>query len=269
MKRAFVLLCILFFAPVVNAQNRFFHSLQIFERRSDSTISATDAYLPKTCIPLSSNTSSYTIVIIPDLYDDSQSALDDAKKLVKSMSTTNIPTEVLSKIGFVFYNEVATAPYSTTRGDGKQSTHTVWNRLRAEEVKTRCNGNEYILLIKWSYPSGTAFWTGGAAISNAAIAVAPHELGHSVAKLDDEYVYKTAQGDQAFSPPRAIPGPNCSLEQSCREWKEKFSDITCTAGCHYVNWYRPTVESIMRNPYKSREFSAPALQTWVEWGEKR
>jgi len=72
--------------------------------------------------------------------------------------------------------------------------------------------------------------------------LAAHELGHSVGKLTDEYLYQ-------FGSTTGISGPNCfSGEEQCRAGTSQYPDAQCSLGCNRVNTWRPST-GIMHNTY--------------------
>lgn len=124
-------------------------------------------------------------------------------------------------------------------------------------LSAKCGADETAILSK---TTGGSF--GGCAdpdntvafmLSNYTTAM-PHELGHAIFKLWDEYVYSEAYVNGEFddsywcgtNPGISFDGaPNCDKNSSCSKWSQ-VAGANCVKGCTCSNAYRPISNCMMR-----------------------
>ncbi len=74
------------------------------------------------------------------------------------------------------------------------------------------------------------------------IRLTAHELGHSVGKMTDEYLYQ-------YGSTQGISGPNCFQSQNqCVDAIQPFPGAECSLGCNRVSTWRPATK-MMHNTY--------------------
>ena len=205
-----------------------------------------------------------TLVIIPDKYTDLIEFETDAKLAVESLKKTNLSEATLSKFTF---------RYSSDLGKDYQilitSQNVDLNMTLARLTQQNCQGDAF-LIITQKYPTkASSFGTGGfstiggmmAVVLKHSLFVTPHELGHALPGLFDEYDFQTESQEPANY-------YNCSgSDQSrCQEWRQKYptdSQIGCFAICGYRNWFRSTEHSTMNNdPAYIDYYNPPSLDMW-------
>jgi hypothetical protein len=131
------------------------------------------------------------------------------------------------------------------------------NVTEFKTLSAKCNADETAILSK---SSGGSF--GGCADPDNAVAfmlntytvAMPHELGHAIFKLWDEYVYSEAYSSGEFddsywcgSNPQVSfsDAPNCDTSSTCSKWSG-VSGASCAKGCTCPDKYRPVENCMMR-----------------------
>lgn len=101
-----------------------------------------------------------------------------------------------------------------------------------------------------------------------------HELGHAFGGLADEYLLSPEEAQQIIS--YYGTGPNCdssfsgSENVSCPKWswaENVSNDAGCYAGCTASYLYRPSWNSVMRDPWHDRTFNAVGERRLAEFLE--
>jgi len=211
----------------------------------------------------------FTLVILPDKYTDLAEFESDAQKAVTSMKDTNIPDENLNKLTFRYSNNLS---YDYEIKVMQNDINI--NRLLAREIQQQCNGDAFLILSK-KYPTiesshGTGGFSsmkgGDAVVFQHSLFVVPHELGHALPGLFDEYSFNTT--GQASVPEKWY---NCTGDSKCQSWKDTFPnhEISCSQTCGYTNWYRSSHCSPMNNIVNPascfKNYNPPSLKMWQDF----
>lgn len=126
-----------------------------------------------------------------------------------------------------------------------------WDHSKALAMAmSRCGGDTYVIINndtrRTASVAGAAVWGGVYAYKFALdYPTIPHELGHSLVALWDEYSFNTT------APPGASAGINCAETGSgnqstpCPKWAAAFPNTGCYQRCGYTDFYRPMQRSIM------------------------
>jgi len=103
-----------------------------------------------------------------------------------------------------------------------------------------------------------------------------HEFGHTLGLMDEYIVKEYLSFPIEYSDPtdwckkwafcyvppfiETLPtGWNCTMDSTCRAWRENLDGIDCVAGCTYPDWYRPVRRNSMMLDVKGG-FSPPAIK---------
>jgi len=206
----------------------------------------------------------YNLVFLPAGYPSLNDFSGDAQKAVDSLKKTNLGPNLLNKINIWAYADTSIdlqAGLCTRRGI---STICV-NQDAARSYAEACGGESYVILLNNDQVEmGLSYGmcSGEVALTtkevDGGIRPFPHELGHSIACLNDEYLVPGGVSDLRI---------NCSVDASnnentpCPKW-EGMWDVGCHPGCSNENWFRSTPVSIMNSTNFSWQFNSPSLQGW-------
>lgn len=210
---------------------------------------------------------SFVLVIIPDHYTDLNEFAADARAGVNYLKNTNLPNSILNKFTFRYSIDI-TKDYDILI----DSQNTDLNLSLAKLIQHDCNGDAFVIISK-KYPTvASSAGTGGFSILSANMAVIlkhslfvfPHEVGHGLPGLFDEYNFGLSSQEQAKY--YNCAGPN---KTRCEEWKQAYpndSNIGCFQVCGYRDWYRSTQFSVMNNnPDYLNYYNPPSLKMWSDF----
>lgn len=248
------------------------------------TVSTNPSLLPSDCSPIEvhgSQEDKLDVVILGDEYSSKEEFINAAKWIPKGFGSTNFPGYLYQKLNFYANTDLST--------DFQVTQDLVWNTNKAVEQAQHCNADAYILMTKRYTTTntgdrgGVAFvyydgvsWTGSMeslvlaseVVNNALAYTVPHELGHAIVGLYDEYDTQRGAAPSAYrvAPDNCSIGDTSVVGSNCQKWKEEFlgdSSIGCFPVCGYSDWYRPTYSSIMNGKeLMTGIFNAPSLQGW-------
>ena len=192
------------------------------------------------------------LVVLSEDYNSYNDFLSSVDKAVNALNRTNMGTTRLGKINLwalLDLNQTYFQGFNCPTPQG--SVVACWDHNKAMSVAmSRCGGDTYSIFNNDTHRTGSvggiAIW-GGNYIFRFALdfPTFPHELGHSMVGLRDEYSFGVA------APPGTNAGINCSDKGSqsqtspCPKWAAKFPNVGCYPRCGYTNFYRPSVRSIM------------------------
>lgn len=219
--------------------------------------------------------SKYNLVFLPAGYKDRQTFLNDVQISVDSLiNKTNLDTNLASKINFYYYDDYNIDFQAVFCDFG-----ICINQNTASQYKQICGGEGYALILnsdnseKNKLGSSYEFCGNELAFSHSiADRGLAHELGHSLACLEDEYLYpdEALQGDRI---PRRI---NCADQFSgnnntaCPGF-ESFSEAGCFVNCRYPDWYRSSLKSVMgggavenKIPLWDWKYNSTSLKGWSD-----
>ncbi|MBI4225720.1 hypothetical protein HY612_01265 [Candidatus Roizmanbacteria bacterium] len=192
------------------------------------------------------------LVVLSEDYENYSDFLSSVDKAVGAINRTNLGPTRLDKINLLALLDLTQTYFQgfncPTAGG---SVVACWDHMKAfSTALSRCGGDTYMILNNDTHRVGSvggiAIW-GGTYIYRFALdyPTAPHELGHSMAGLMDEYSFGIAASSGT------IAGINCSDTGSssqstpCPKWAAKFPNVGCYKRCGYTNFYRPVQRSIM------------------------
>ena len=208
------------------------------------------------------------MVVLSEDYGNYNEFLSGVDKAVNAINRTNLGQARLGKI-----NVWALLDLTQTYFQGFNcpspigSVVACWDHNKAMSIAmSKCGGDTYMVFNNDTHRvgsvAGIAIW-GGTYIYRFALDLptVPHELGHSMAGLVDEYSFGTS------APAGAVAGINCSDTGTqsetipCPKWAGRFSNTGCYQRCGYTDFYRPTVRSIMDRSGSGAvyDFNEPSL----------
>jgi len=211
-----------------------------------------------------------TLVIIPDQYSNLTEFETDAKLAVESLKKTNLPVTAMSKFTFRYSSDL-TKDYQIVVTPQNVDLNMTLARL----TQQNCQGDAF-LIITQKYPDrASSYGTGGfstigglmAVVLKHSLFVTPHELGHALPGLFDEYDFRTESQEPANY-------YNCAGQDQgrCQEWREKYPNdpqIGCFPICGYRDWFRSTEHSTMNNdPNYIDYYNPPSLEMWQTFFNK-
>lgn len=192
------------------------------------------------------------LVVLSEDYDSYNDFLSSLDKAVNAINRTNLGSTRLSKInlwGLLDLNQTYFLGFNCPTAGGLVVA--CWDHNKAfAAASSKCGGDTYMVINNDTHRvgsvAGIAIW-GGTYIYRFGLdyPTVPHELGHSMAGLVDEYSFGIA------APPGAIAGINCSDSGSsgqttpCPKWATKFPNVGCYKRCGFTDFYRPAQRSIM------------------------
>ena len=192
------------------------------------------------------------LVILAEDYPTEAEFLIAANKAAVAMNKTNLGQARLAKINLWALMDLTQTYFQgfncpTANG----VTVACWDHMKAFNTAiSRCGGDSYLVFNNDTHRTGSiggiSVW-GGTYIYNYALdqPTVPHELGHSLTGLVDEYSFGIA------APVGSVTGLNCSDTGSasettpCPKWVSKFPNVGCYLRCGFTNFYRPAFRSIM------------------------
>lgn len=210
---------------------------------------------------------SLTLVIIPDHYTSLDEFAADAKTAVDYLKNTNLSSSILNKFTFRYSTDI-TKDYNIHIDPQNIDVNLSLARLTQQD----CDGDAFLILSK-KYPNiASSSGAGGFSMISANMAVVfqhslfvvPHELGHGLPGLFDEY-------NLGVKSQEAPSYYNCAgADQTrCQEWKQAFpndENIGCFKTCGYRDWYRSTQFSAMNNnPSYMNYYNPPSLKMWADF----
>lgn len=207
----------------------------------------------------------HRLVFIPDNYSSLDQFENDAKQAMNFIKQTNLPPANLAKFTFSYSSDIS-KDYEIML----TSKDVDLNIRLARETQQACDGDSFVILSN-KYPTAQdSFGVGGFAFPNVGITivfrhslfVTPHEIGHALPGLFDEYDFQQKANVAATY-------YNCSGRDKarCQEWQEKYAndpEIGCFAVCGYRDWFRSTKFSAMNNnPEYMNYYNPPSLEMWA------
>lgn len=227
------------------------------------------------CQPLVNNPGNkLKIAFLPEHYTDPDEFKIAARDAINQIKKTNLGS-LINKMNFYFIYDF----YQSYHVNPSQSYDGIlWQKIH-DTGANLCGADSSIVIDN---PASCGNGNGGVApIGGLAIYVCgigdipvPHELGHALALLYDEYGNANS--------PLVVPDidrTNCSFETSnnpstpCPKWSG-MPGAGCYEGCGgggpkgYSRWYRSTQLSIMRGRYEqpniSYTFNPPSLKAWED-----
>lgn len=135
------------------------------------------------------------------------------------------------------------------------------------DVKAKCNAHAAAILYKRAISTGYAYMfedTNKMVLTTQTISAVPHEMGHAIADLYDEYIYDNDRGLKEEDVPDAR-GWNCTSKQDskCTKWSRHPSAL-CKPGCTTSFWFRPSDVSVMGSHplFYNRIWNLPSMDGW-------
>ncbi len=195
------------------------------------------------------------LVILPSGYSDNDSFLKDVQTAISSMNKTNLSTNIKNKINFYAYIDIT---IDLPANLCNQQVICI-DQETARNYAQACGGDAYVVMVNnKGLEQGVAYGicSQEVAVTNkvvdGGIRPFPHELGHSIACLNDEYL---VQGQQDLR-------INCSADSSCQGW-QKYPGNGCYPICSSPQWFKSTEKSAMNHFTDfSWEFNPPSLEGW-------
>lgn len=210
------------------------------------------------------------IVLLPENYSNWNDFQNDANQAVAALRKTNLGTD-LYKLNVWALHDLSQNYYQTDKVDNNGTIWPQWDINNASTQASRCGGDVSLIIYNNSavftnrYFGITRSNLGTPSIflykKSLAYNTVPHELGHAIAKLSDEYPFP----GNPVAPFWASPGINCSNQSSanenipCPKWAN-FTQTGCYAVCGWSNFYRPSITSVMNKGNDgSFNFNQPSL----------
>ena len=208
------------------------------------------------------------LVVLAEDYDSYSDFLTSVDKSVGAINRTNLGSTRLGKINLwalLDLNQTYFQGFNCPSSGG--TTVACWDYVKAATTAlTRCGGDVHMIFNNDTHRTGSvagiAVW-GSAYIYRFALDLptVPHELGHAMAGLSDEYSFGIP------APAGAVAGINCSDTGSasqatpCPKWLARFPNVGCYQRCGYTNFYRPMDRSIMDRAGSGAvwDFNEPSL----------
>ena len=219
------------------------------------------------CYPVKINgdqNSKLDLIFFAGRYQNKEEFLNDVRTSINFLEATNLPKAVLNKI-----NYWALTDLSVDFIDYEYSNRIhriIYNKDVAAVQKSRCRADTSIVIFNLpGYSDGTAFRGIGSCVTRSALSAVPHELGHSIAFLGDEYNYGSPLSTDWVARGYNV-SYNCSQEKSqsqteaCPKWAGLFTGVGCIPVCGYTNLFRSTQESIMN--VGIRDYNPPSIRGW-------
>lgn len=192
------------------------------------------------------------LVVLAEDYGSYVEFLTAVDKAVVALNKTNLGPARLGKLNlwaWLDLNQTYFQGFNCPTANGVNVA--CWDHTKAFSIAAaKCGGDSYLVFNNDTHRTGTiggiSIW-GGTYIYNFALdqPTVPHELGHSLTGLMDEYSFGIA------APPGSPAGINCSELPAqnetapCPKWASRFPNVGCYQRCGYTNFYRPEQRSIM------------------------
>ncbi len=204
----------------------------------------------------------FDIVFLADNYNNLSDFLSDSAISVQKIQQTNLGLSRLSKLDVWVYQDISQTYYQNDYTDPPTGrTFIIWDINKADQIARNCAGDISVVFYnnRNDYADRYFAVTGRQeglrsifAYSRALPYITvPHELGHGIADLVDEYPFLSPQGIPLQAPWGTDPGINCSSASSnspttpCPIWANQFPQVGCYQRCGWANYYRPATKSIM------------------------
>lgn len=241
------------------------------------TSSTTAEKIPE-CYPIvksGSPDSKHDVILLANKFSDINQFIRSAQQAAGTLKSTNLSSNELGidfvkKMNFTAYTVIQ--DFSITLNPDTPGGTSIgrWNRQLAREKMSHCGGDSYIIIDDFYHNVRAvgSYAEGEAVVLAEDLYAVPHELGHSIAGLDDEYIYEEGNAPLHFINRQHI---NCTADATCQEWKNKYGTekINCSTGCSYGSYYRATTDSIMKGrefflflPITTGKFNRPSLEGW-------
>ena len=203
------------------------------------------------------------VAFLPENYANSSEFRSNALNAIDQIKKTNLGS-LVNKMNFYVVNDFSQSyhdpPYRPFEGVQFRKIH--------DTGQSVCGANSSIVIdnpAKCGDGGGVAVTGLSSYACGSPAGLVPHELGHSIASLEDEYGDANSSQEGSY-----LPQANCSDDPSCSKWKG-MTDVGCYQGCGtgsppnfgFKNWYRPTEISIMRDIIVN-EFNPPSLKAWED-----
>lgn len=221
------------------------------------------------------NNNGISIVISGDNYKRGDVGLAELMKDANSIkeAVSQPLGNLSSKLHFV----VNITDYFVDNGCGESTFRGLCKKASFLKKRVDCGGDYGMVVSTSSQRMADQGWAGSTSRGSQDTIIAqdfisgaaPHELGHAIARLWDEYSVTSFNGDDIYE---KTVLPNCSDKPSvsgsendaCEIWNEKpyKSQIGCYKGCFNPNWYRSSSTSIMSGSFGNLTFNPPSLEAW-------
>ena len=257
--------------PIIQPSNSPTQTAEIAITATPTTIPAQTVYPTSTIeianCPVIEGNGELTLVIIADKYTDLAEFQNDALLAVESLKRTNLSDSILSKFTFRYSSDIS-KDYGVYIDEQSADLNMSLARLTQQD----CQGDAFLIISK-KYPTKeSSFGVGGfsmignmmAVVFKHSLFVTPHELGHALPGLFDEYDLDISSNTEAQY--YNCAGPD---KVRCQEWQQQFpndSNIGCFPVCGYRNWYRSTQFSVMNNnPQYMNYYNPPSIKMWEDF----
>lgn len=208
------------------------------------------------------------LVFMAEDFSNQNEFLNSVDRSINALRKSNLGNQRLDKFNIwvlLDLNQTFFTGFNCSSPGGIQAA--CWDHSKALAMAmSRCGGDTYLIINNDTHRSGSvagaAVWGGIYAYRFALdYPTVPHELGHSLVNLWDEYSFNTT------APPGARAGINCaetgSANQStpCPKWAAKFPNTGCYQRCGFTDFFRPMQRSIMDRGGVNAvfEFNEPSL----------
>jgi len=208
------------------------------------------------------------LVALAEDYKSHDEFITAVDKGVMALTKTNLGPERLGKINvwaLLDLNQSYFQGFNCPTPKG--SLVACWNYAKAAQYAlSTCGGDIHLILNNDTHRIGSvggiAIW-GSAYIYNFAFdyPTVPHELGHAMAGLSDEYSFGIAALPGTKEGINCAPLGSSSQTTPCPKWAARFPNTGCYPRCGYTNFFRPMQKSIMDRggANASYDFNEPSL----------
>jgi hypothetical protein len=215
------------------------------------------------CIPLEvngRNEDKFDLIFLHQGFKNIDDVSVISKKIINNLKASNVQGTV-NKFNFYLSSDLNQDYKLFITGTGTRIDTSDFGPLDA--MKLKCKGDSVIIIDNLPNEIRATAYVGYnvAMLTAEAWEAAVHELGHSIAGLDDEYDL----GTEAL--PDRIPAVNCNKfgsdsDKPCPGW-EKYSDAKCFKICGYTNYYRSTEKSVMNDGWPKPDlFNEIGKEAW-------
>jgi hypothetical protein len=188
--------------------------------------------------------SNINFIILPSGYESYDDFKKNAKDLLNAKDSIINVDPFLSNKGKFSFSIANTRDLGCKTDCSNISTIICCDNKLVYEEASKCHYDSIIVLVNSNKHCGSASsYTKICAKNKESSVFLMHEVGHSFADLEDEYVYPDYYAYDANSE----GGINCDV-QGCDKWKSLTDG--CYKGCTYSNLYRPSEkDSVMYDLY--------------------